>query len=160
MRSLITPPYLTAPSARLTGATRGRWRLRGLRALLMAVVVLSGFSAVAHADGTFFIRGGGDGHGIGMSQYGAYGYALHGAGYQAILAHYYQGTALATTNPRQTVRVLLAVGPASFSGAGAVSGSRIRLTPATTYTVTPAGAELTLATAAGETVGTFAAPLT
>ena len=34
-----------------------------------------------------------------MSQYGAYGYALHGADYRFILAHYYQGTALATTNP-------------------------------------------------------------
>jgi stage II sporulation protein D len=134
--------------------------VRGLRALLIAAVLLAGFTAAARADSTFFIRGGGDGHGIGMSQYGAYGYALHGADYQAILAHYYQGTALATIDPGQTVRVLLAVGPASFSGAGAVSGSPIHLTPATTYTVTPAGAKLILATSAGRTVGTFAAPLT
>ena len=30
-----------------------------------------------------------------MSQYGAMGYAQHGAGYAAILRHYYTGTALA-----------------------------------------------------------------
>jgi stage II sporulation protein D len=123
-------------------------------------VLLAGFTGAARAASTFYIRGGGNGHGIGMSQYGAYGYALHGADYKAILAHYYQGTALAGTDPGQTVRVLLATGRASFSGATRVSGSRARLTPATTYTVKPAGARLTIATSAGKTVGTFAAPLT
>ena len=123
-------------------------------------MVLAGFTAAAQADSTFYIRGGGDGHGIGMSQYGAYGYALHGASYTAILAHYYQGTALGATNPRQTVRVLLATGQASFTGATGITGSRTRLTAATTYTVKPAGAKLTIATAAGKTVGTFSAPLT
>ena len=134
--------------------------MRVLRALLTAAVALAGSTAAAQAASTFYIRGGGDGHGIGMSQYGAYGYALHGADYKAILAHYYQGTALATTNPGQTVRVLLATGPASFTGASAVSGSRTRLTAATTYTVKAAGAKLTITTAAGKAVGTFAAPLT
>jgi stage II sporulation protein D len=134
--------------------------IRTVRALLTAVVVLVGFTAAARADSTFSIRGGGDGHGIGMSQYGAYGYALHGADYRAILAHYYQGTALATTNPRQTVRVLLATGRASFAGATGVSGSATHLTPATTYTVKAAGARLTITTAAGRAVGSFASPLT
>jgi stage II sporulation protein D len=134
--------------------------MRTLRALLTAIVLLVGFTAAARADSTFSIRGGGDGHGIGMSQYGAYGYALHGADYRTILAHYYQGTALATTNPRQTVRVLLASGRASFAGATGVSGSATRLAPATTYTVKAAGAKLAITTPAGKTVGTFAAPLT
>jgi stage II sporulation protein D len=160
LRSLIPPPYLTAPGTPLTAVAGGRWSLRGLRALLSAAVLLALFSAAARADGTFFIRGGGDGHGIGMSQYGAYGYALHGADYQTILAHYYQGTALATINPRQTVRVLLATGRASFSGAASVSGSATRLTPASTYTVKAAGSKLTITTSAGKPVGTFAAPLT
>ena len=52
------------------------------------------------------IRGAGFGHGIGLSQYGAYGYALHGRSYQAILAHYYKGTRLSTA-PSRPVRVLL-----------------------------------------------------
>jgi stage II sporulation protein D len=137
----------------------GRWSVRGLRALLAATVALTASTAVAQAASTFYIRGGGDGHGIGMSQYGAYGYALHGADYRTILAHYYQGTALATTNPQQTVRVLLETGNASFSGAARVSGSTVRLSPATTYAVTAAGAKLKLTSAAGTTVGTFAAPL-
>jgi stage II sporulation protein D len=131
-----------------------------MRTLLAAVLLLAGSTAAAQAASTFYIRGGGDGHGIGMSQYGAYGYALHGADYKAILAHYYQGTALATTNPGQTVRVLLATGRASFSGASSVSGSATRLTPAATYTVKAAGAKLTITTSAGRPVGTFAAPLT
>jgi stage II sporulation protein D len=134
--------------------------LRIAHGALTAAVLMGAFTAAAQADSQFYIRGGGDGHGIGMSQYGAYGYALHGADYKTILAHYYQGTALAATNPRQSVRVLLATGRPSFSGATGVSGSATRLTPATSYTVKAAGARLTLATAAGKPVGTFAAPLT
>jgi stage II sporulation protein D len=159
LRALITPPYLTARGRRLATAGDARWTLRGLRALLTAVVLLSAFSAAARAASTFYIHGGGDGHGIGMSQYGAYGYALHGADYKTILAHYYRGTALSSTNPRQTIRVLLATRTASFSGATRVSGSRTRLAPATTYTVTAAGSRLAIRTPAGGTVGIFGAPL-
>src|SRR6201986_4496827 len=75
LRSLITPPYLSAVARPLITALRGRWSLRGLRALLTAAVLLAGSTAAARAASTFYIRGGGDGHGIGMSQYGAYGYA-------------------------------------------------------------------------------------
>ena len=42
-----------------------------------------------------------------MSQWGAYGYAKHGWTYDAILAHYYQGTTLGPA-PLSSVRVLLA----------------------------------------------------
>ena len=38
----------------------------------------------------------GYGHRVGMSQYGADAMALRGCGYEEILTHYYQGTALAT----------------------------------------------------------------
>ena len=160
MRSLTTSPYLSALFDRLNPGWRRPWAAGTARALLAAILLLAGSTAAAQAASTFYVRGGGDGHGIGMSQYGAYGYALHGADYQTILAHYYQGTALATTNPGQTVRVLLATGRASFSGASAVSGSSTRLTPAATYTVKAAGAKLTITTSAGKPVGTFAAPLT
>jgi stage II sporulation protein D len=44
-----------------------------------------------------------------MSQYGAYGLALAGAGHRDILAHYYRGTALGAL-PATTVRVLLGTG--------------------------------------------------
>ena len=42
------------------------------------------------------VKGAGFGHGIGMSQYGAYGYSLEGSGYKQILAHYYEGTTMTT----------------------------------------------------------------
>jgi len=40
---------------------------------------------------TFLFSGSGNGHGVGMSQWGAYGMALQGFGYQDILEYYYQG---------------------------------------------------------------------
>ncbi|HLO04077.1 MAG TPA: sporulation protein SpoIID, partial [Symbiobacteriaceae bacterium] len=41
---------------------------------------------------TIQFDGGGWGHGIGMSQYGAYGMALQGKTYREILTYYYTGT--------------------------------------------------------------------
>jgi stage II sporulation protein D len=55
----------------------------------------------------FVIKGHGWGHGIGMSQYGALGYARRGVTYDKILAHYYPGTQLGPA-PVAKVRVLLA----------------------------------------------------
>lgn len=40
---------------------------------------------------TFVFSGLGNGHGVGMSQWGAYGMAVQGSGYQDILKYYYQG---------------------------------------------------------------------
>jgi stage II sporulation protein D len=148
LRSLTLAPYLN-----LVGLRR---RLTGILAVsLLALLPIP----AARAASTFFIRGGGDGHGIGMSQYGAYGYALHGAGYQQILAHYYQGTALGSTDPDQIVRVLLSTGRASFSGAASAAGTR--LSPAQTYTVKlQANGRLSVLGAYGKRVGpTFAPPL-
>jgi stage II sporulation protein D len=53
------------------------------------------------------VSGHGWGHGLGMSQWGAYGYAKHGWTYEQILAHYYSGTTLGPA-PVSAVRVLLA----------------------------------------------------
>ena len=55
----------------------------------------------------FLISGHGWGHGVGMSQYGAYGYAQRGWTYDKILAHYYPGTELGSATVSK-VRVLLA----------------------------------------------------
>jgi stage II sporulation protein D len=65
------------------------------------------FSAPAGSGALFVFSGHGWGHGVGMSQYGAYGYALHGASYQQILAHYYPGTTLGAATGTK-FRVLLA----------------------------------------------------
>jgi stage II sporulation protein D len=57
----------------------------------------------------FLLDGRGWGHGVGMSQWGAEGYARHGVDYRKILAHYYPHTTLAVGEPRE-VRVLLVRG--------------------------------------------------
>jgi stage II sporulation protein D len=54
------------------------------------------------------LSGHGWGHGLGMSQWGAYGFAKHGWTYDRILAHYYQGTTLGPA-PVANVRVQLAL---------------------------------------------------
>jgi stage II sporulation protein D len=132
-----------------------------MRALAIAssIAATLAFAPIASAVSMLNISGGGDGHGIGMSQYGAYGYALHGKDYRFILAHYYQGTALGTADPKQTVRVLIGTGSAAFSGARAV-GKR-PLDPNATYTVKAlADGTLALYDQANKKLGHFTSPLT
>ena len=75
------------------------------RLLLIGLLVLA-TAAPAGAGTLFLIDGRGWGHGIGMSQYGARGYAESGWPYGRILAHYYRGTELKIV-PGRHVRVLL-----------------------------------------------------
>jgi stage II sporulation protein D len=65
------------------------------------------YVAPAGSGALFLFSGHGWGHGVGMSQYGAYGYAQHGWTFQQILAHYYPGTSLGPL-PATTLRILLA----------------------------------------------------
>ena len=76
------------------------------------------------APPVFVITGRGWGHGVGLSQYGALGYARQGAGYEEILAHYYQGTEL-TQAPVKKIRVLLA-GAAKALDVGSAAPFRVR----------------------------------
>ncbi|HWG55611.1 MAG TPA: SpoIID/LytB domain-containing protein [Gaiellaceae bacterium] len=78
-----------------------------MRRVLVLLVAFLALAAPAAAGTLFVIDGRGWGHGIGMSQYGAKGYAENGWSHGRILAHYYRGTELRTVPPRQ-VRVLLA----------------------------------------------------
>jgi stage II sporulation protein D len=75
-------------------------------ALCAAVAALLLWAAAASASPALVIEGAGDGHGVGMSQDGAYGYALHGYSYEQILAHYYTGTTLGQAPANAIVRVL------------------------------------------------------
>ena len=52
--------------------------------------------ASAGASVTWVVHGGGFGHGVGLSAYGAYGYGLHGYGYRQILHHYFRGIRITT----------------------------------------------------------------
>ncbi len=74
----------------------------------------SALRAAASTTPTFAISGRGWGHGVGMSQWGAYGFAQRGLGYQRIVTHYYRGTTLGRA-PVARVRVLLAVGRRSVN---------------------------------------------
>jgi stage II sporulation protein D len=115
--------------------------------------------ATASAASRFVIRGAGFGHGVGMSQYGAYGFALHGVGYREILAHYYTGTAIRAIEPSREVRVLLQSprGNAAFSGADR-AGDR-RLDPARIYKARGRGDVVDLLSARGRRLATFGVPL-
>jgi stage II sporulation protein D len=134
--------------------------------ILLSTVATLAFAPAAGAATIFEINGGGDGHGIGMSQYGAYGYALQGKNYQFILAHYYQGTAIGSVNPNQTVRVLIGTGSTSFSGASRASSEATpakparKLNPSVTYSVRAlASGALALYNPSGKKVASFVAPL-
>src|SRR3954454_4839178 len=108
---------------------------RTLPALAAARILLAGAPTAHAARSTFTIKGPGFGHGVGMSQYGAMGYAQHGASARDILAHYYTGTSLGTTHPARTVRVQLTdkIDTARISGARQ-AGER-SLAPSVTYPI-------------------------
>ena len=52
------------------------------------------FSISRDDAGNFVLQGLGFGHGLGMSQWGAYNLARQGANHLQILGHYYQGVTL------------------------------------------------------------------
>ncbi len=74
-----------------------------------AACAVAACAAVAAGAGatTLVIAGAGDGHGVGMSQDGALGYAERGFSYPEILGHYYQHTAIGTAPPGALVKVLV-----------------------------------------------------
>jgi SpoIID/LytB domain protein len=80
--------------------------------------------ASAQAATVFTLTGHGWGHGIGMSQYGALGYAEHGWSYVQMLDHYFTGTHIGPLPASVTERVLLSSGPAVHFGAS--SGMTLR----------------------------------
>jgi len=97
-----------------------------IAALALALLLACALPASAGAV-TWVVRGGGYGHGVGMSAYGAFGYGLHGAGYRQILGHYYRGIQIDEMAPAPQVRVLLDVssGDVSFTGARSACGTAL-----------------------------------
>src|SRR5215210_2772399 len=126
-------------------------------ALLTALLALSAAPAAADAATVNVIRGGGWGHGIGMSQYGAYGYAQNGSGYRDILAHYYQGTRLSQSSG--AVRVLLQPVDPYIRIRGASRAGTKALKPSTTYVARRSGSTIVLRNSHGKLAGRFASPL-
>jgi stage II sporulation protein D len=129
---------------------------RFLPAVLL--VLLLALPSSAAAATRWVVKGAGFGHGIGMSQYGAYGMARDGSSYKQILAHYYRGTTVARA-ANQTIRVLLESGAdrASFTGATRANARKLKSTE--TYYARVQGAGIELRDRRGKALGTFAAPL-
>ena len=98
-----------------------------LCACLLLAVPLGGEGAPRHRSVGWIVHGRGFGHGVGMSAYGAYGYAKHGKGYRFILGHYYSGASLGTLSGARVVRVLLGIegGDVVFSRATSACGRRL-----------------------------------
>jgi len=130
---------------------------RSITLTLLLLVLLA--PAAAHGAVRHVVRGAGFGHGIGMSQYGAYGFAQKGFSFQRILAHYYRDTKLSEA-PSRPVRVLLQASSSSvrFRGATSAPGGR-RLSSGITYTVRRAGRDRLSLSGGGERATTFASPL-
>jgi stage II sporulation protein D len=135
----------------------GRCRRIGLTAALAVLAAILAAPAAASAATESWqmnVTGRGYGHGIGMSQYGAYGYALHGSTYQAILQHYYTGISFGAAAD-QNVRVLLSGSQTSISvtcpaAYQAVVGTQtIVLAAGTTSTVTWVGSAFQLTSGTG-----------
>lgn len=107
-------------------------RIRLLPALVAVAAGLLLLATPDRADANWQVRGGGFGHGVGMSAYGAYGMGKAGHKYGRILAHYYRGVRNTKLKGRQMVRVLLDVDPSPrFSGARRACGRK--LNPKGTY---------------------------
>jgi stage II sporulation protein D len=100
--------------------------MRAYLTILFALGLLL-LAAPAKASVSWLVKGHGFGHGVGMSQYGAYGYAIHGFGYRAILGHYYTGTTVGTIEGPRVVRVLVGIdaGDVGFTGATGACGRRL-----------------------------------
>jgi stage II sporulation protein D len=121
----------------------------------MLVFALCGTSAAATSS-NFTIRGAGFGHGIGLSQYGAYGYAAHGVGSRDIVLHYYKGTRLGNMAGR-TIRVLLQQGKSSIFISGATRVGNHKLDSTKSYRLMRGGIDsVELRTARGKRIATMA----
>ncbi|NND04087.1 MAG: SpoIID/LytB domain-containing protein [Acidimicrobiia bacterium] len=70
-------------------------RLKAVWLALFCLVTGMAVPALASEEPVVVVEGGGWGHGIGMSQYGAYGQALEGASGEEIVGHYYSGSSTA-----------------------------------------------------------------
>jgi SpoIID/LytB domain protein len=94
--------------------TGGNRSLRRGRSLVAVVVVAGGAARPPPPPDTFRFHGSGYGHGIGMSQWGAYGLAKQGWTYRKILTHFYRHTRVERNALPKQIRVGLTSGRATI----------------------------------------------
>jgi SpoIID/LytB domain protein len=115
-----------------------------IAAVLAGAAVLLAAGPVAQAEeavvtpGTFTLEGAGWGHGVGMSQWGAFGMARAGHDAASIVRHYYQGTEVSPVQDDMDIRAaLLYQVPRALMRSEALdpSGGSIEVTVGPTVTV-------------------------
>jgi len=150
----------------------------GVCAVVVASSIVVAPQRAAAAAPSFRFTGSGSGHGIGLSQYGAKGFAEHGKTGGWIATYYYPGTSLGSATAR-TIKVNMDEG-ANYNKASSsynagyrrtswrvrpgYAGGKIRINdgselPDTTYTLTPVSVsgvwKVRVKNAAGSTIGTY-----
>ncbi len=129
-----------------------RQRLFGVLALALtaALLGLATLAAAAPAAVSWVVHGRGFGHGVGMSAYGAYGFAKHGKSYRFILGHYYTGTTIGTLPGPRVVRVLLDISAADVGFSRATSACGVALDPGRSYQAHRSGGAVVLRSSGGK----------
>ncbi len=120
------------------------------RATAALAAALLALPAAAQGSVSWVVHGRGFGHGVGMSAYGAYGYALHGKDYGFILGHYFQGTTIGTLDKPRVVRVLLDIADADVGFSAATSACGVALDPTRSYQAHRSGDAVVLRSSAGK----------
>jgi stage II sporulation protein D len=131
------------PGADAETAT-GAPRLSSIRMRIALATVVAALALAAPASADYVIDGRGWGHGVGMSQYGAYGYALNeGRDFRWILGHYYTGTTVGRVSTSKMRVKLRRTRVPKVCGATRLRDSRrrsIRLRDTRVYRLSPRGA--------------------
>src|SRR3989442_6482094 len=132
------------PFGSVGGVLAGGSSMRRALVLVSVLVLAAGSAAHAHTSAlaqpasvgaaTFLVTGHGWGHGVGLSQYGAYGYAQKGFLYDNIVLHYFFGTELGPATVSR-VRVLLTTGIATLD-IGSTADFKVRDATGVVHTVT------------------------
>jgi stage II sporulation protein D len=123
-----------------------------VRTVLVGLLLTLVYPLGAQAGVSWVVHGRGFGHGVGMSAYGAYGYAKQGKGYRFILGHYFTGTSLGTAPQGRVVRVLLDISPGDVEFSGATSACGERLDPRRSYEAHRNGNSVRLRSSGGKTL--------
>ena len=136
---------------------------RTILPLVLAASLAAPFAPLtttASAESSFTFYGSGYGHGIGMSQWGAYGLAKAGWLAEDIATYYYAGTEISTLGEMEPIRVGLANGRSAFSFTAqggpvtvTVGGAEVGQIPdGSTWSVVPDGTAYDILDATGAPV--------
>ncbi len=131
-----------------------RPKLHNLCVAAIAALLALVAAAPAGAAERWSLRGAGWGHGIGMSQYGAYGFAKNGTGYRDILRHYYTGISI-DQRDGQVVRVLLQPNRSKLTFRGGTKAGGRSLDEGSTYRATRSGDSVVLRSSTGRELERF-----